>query len=55
MPNYPDKVGMVSGATPIGDIELLAQNISTTYVEAEVQAISTKLDALITALKTTLK
>jgi pyruvoyl-dependent arginine decarboxylase (PvlArgDC) len=33
-------------------VAALAQDISTTYVEAEVQAISTKLDAVIAALKT---
>jgi hypothetical protein len=32
---------------PVGTLALLAQDISATYVEAEVQAISTKVDALI--------
>lgn len=33
------------------NVTALAQDISVTYVEAEVQAISTKVDALLTALK----
>ena len=34
-----------------GVVAALAQDISSTYVEAEVQAISTKVDAILTALK----
>lgn len=36
---------------PVGTLALLAQNISAAYVEAEVQAISDKVDALIALVK----
>lgn len=40
------------GVSEVGAaVALLAQDISAAYVEAEVQAISTKVDELITALK----
>lgn len=41
-------VGGVSQQAAIAD---LAQDISATYVEAEVQAISTKVDAILAALR----
>lgn len=42
------KVGSLSQAATVAP---LAQDISAAYVEAEVQAISTKVDAIIAALK----
>ena len=42
------KVGSLSQAAAVAP---LAQDISAAYVEAEVQAISTKVDAIIAALK----
>ena len=43
------KVGSLSQAATVSP---LAQNVSATYDEAEVQAISDKVDAIIAALKT---
>ena len=42
------KVGSLSQAATVAP---LAQDVSATYVEAEVQAISDKVDAIIAALK----
>lgn len=50
-PTDSGKVLLNVGAGRAATVAALAQDISATYVEAEVQAISTKVDAILTALK----
>lgn len=56
MPNYSkgDKVG-INGATSIAEITALDLTIAATPTQAEIQAISTKVDAILAALKETIK
>ena len=47
-----DEIDDLVAALPMPAVADLDQNISATYVEAEVQAISDKVDALLAALRT---
>lgn len=47
-----DELRALAGAIPMAAIADLDQDISATYVEAEVQALSDKVDALLAALRT---
>tara|TARA_R110002012_G_scaffold272092_2_gene457546 strand:- start:932 stop:1231 length:300 start_codon:yes stop_codon:yes gene_type:complete len=47
-----DELRALAGAIPMAAIADLDQDISAAYVEAEVQALSDKVDALLAALRT---
>ena len=47
-----DEIDDLVAALPMPAVADLDQDISATYVEAEVQAISDKVDALLAALRT---
>lgn len=50
-PTDTGKILLNTGSPQAANVAALAQDISNTYVEAEVQAISTKVDAMLTSLK----
>jgi len=47
-----DELDDLAAALPMAAVADLDQDISATYVEAEVQALSDKVDALLAALRT---